>query len=512
MSTARFSDGKNDAHGMFGELLSIDADAHLQKLAAHIFPSPALLPVELVRSALKRKATSISVQLSPGRIVIRDDGIGIQNGDWQALICLGDAGQGAAAREKAMAAIQGPACPGIGLLSVFLPGWQRIEIENAGEHGRGALRLVNGRSELAGAGAWTRGTRITIHRRRGPAKDEEMILARLCSAVPAEIIINSRPLEKKTLLTDSLVTVDVGVPPGQLAIPFRGDICRLWLLDQAIPWQVTHRIESQGLVFAAALEITAPPAPAALESLLAQADRLYYWLAENHARFPREFQTRIEELFFRRIRCGGDPELLSICAPFLAWPGPRHLTLADVRRRAASGSLAAQDLDGSWDRPVAHNGEMLLLSAAQKDFLIDHLRLPITFANAPRPDKAWPLRLTARLRAAAGRLHGPVRPAVTVEPAPMSREESDLCRRLHAHWRLESQRATPGTPNTKLSVRLIEGRGWAPARWLKTAEGDVLQLRRRHPLLLRALRSIGRDGNNIEWIFAAIMPGRFLTG
>jgi hypothetical protein len=505
-----------EAEGLPEELFTVDADAHLEKLAAHIFPSPALLPVELLRSSLKRGARAVTVEIKPAQIVISDDGRGIHEDEWRALACLGDAGQGPIAREKAMAAIQERARPSIGLLSVFLPGWQSIVVEDAGAHGRRAMRLLHGDGERAVAGAWAHGTRITIRRRRGPARDEIGLLARLCAGVAAEITLNSRPLAKKPLLSGFLVSMNVGaaqdLPPGQLAIPARGDICRLWLIDQAIPWQVTNRSAAQGLVFAAALETAAPSAPPLLEKLAAQADRLYYWLAENYATFSQDRQARIEELFFRRIRSGGDPDLLTICAPFRSWPGPQRLTLADIRLMAARGALAAMDVNGRYGRLPVREGKILLLSAVEKDFLIDHLRLPVTFLNEPQQNRDRPRRLRALVRAAIGRLFERIFPATPVESVRLSRAEMDLCLLMEAQWRLERARGNSGAAPAALSVRLVEGRGWAPARGIKNGPCEILQLRRSHPLTRRALLRVAQDAMNVELALAAIMPGHFLTG
>ena len=503
-------------HRLARELFTVDADAHLEKLAAHMFPSPALLPVELVRSALKRNAAAVSIQVSSARFVISDNGSGIEKEEWQALACLGDSQQDAAARENAMALIQGAARPGLGLLAVFLPGWLSIQIENAAAFGASTLLLKNGRSRAVNSSHRTGGTRITVWRRRGPAAEEKILLARLCAAVQAEIEINSRPLQKKPLLTGNLVSMELTVQPdlpqGQLAVPVQGDVCRLWLLDQGIPWQVTNSAAAEGLVFSAALETGAAPAPSTLEALSNHADRLYLWLAENYASFPESHQARIEELFYKRIRFGGDPALLSLCAPFRTWPQQRRLTLSDLRRQAESGSLYALDLASRFGRSSGWEKEVLLLTTAQKDFLIDQLRLPITILNAPQRNEIHQQRALALLQSATGRFFARRLPARTVDVHGLSREEISLCRELEAHWRRELVRNDPGAALAPLAVVMIEGRGWAAARWLKTGDGDMLQVRRRHPLTRRAMSSMQRNSHNIELVFAALMPDYFLTG
>ena len=112
-----------------------------------MFPSPALLPVELVRSALKRKASAVAIQIRSERIEISDDGAGIGTAEWQALACLGDTQQDAAAREKAMAVIQDRRVRA----SAFWPFSCResaaCRSKMRGRRAKSALRIENGRSE-----------------------------------------------------------------------------------------------------------------------------------------------------------------------------------------------------------------------------------------------------------------------------------------------------------------------------------------------------------------------------
>jgi hypothetical protein len=499
------------------ELLSIDADAHLQKLTAHIFPSPALLPVELVRSALKRKATAIAIQVRPERIVISDNGSGIDSTEWQTLACLGDSGQSAAAREKAIALIQGLAHPGIGLLAVFLPGVRSLQIETVGLSGAMTLAMAAGRIKLKNSSAWPRGTRISITRRRGPAAEEKVLLARLCAAINAEITINGRQLKKKPLLTNNLASIDIAIAensgPSLLAIPVQGDVCRVWLLDQGIPWQATSMAPVQGLVFATALETSDNLAPPALATLAANANRLYHWLAENYNEFPGPLQARIEDLFFRLARAGGDQGLLSLCAPFLTWPSWQRISLAAVRRKAMNGVLYAMDRDNQPGHSSNPDSDMLLLTQLQKDFLINHLRLPIIILGRQQKIRIRPRKIFLFCRDRLLRLRRLVNPARAriSDCNSLSPEEKILCLELEMHWRQIITRTAPAKETMPLSVVMVEGRGLVPAFWLKNAKGDMLRIRRRHPLTLRSLQSLRQDRDNSELACAALMPGYFLT-
>jgi hypothetical protein len=504
--------------GLAVELLSVDADAHLEKLAAHMFPSPALLPVELVRGALKRKASFVSIHVRPERIVISDDGVAIDKEEWQALACLGDSGQGAAARERALAHIQDRAQPGIGMLAVFLPGIRGLQIETADAAGTRTLRMADGRVVLQNAGSRPKGSRITIQRRRGPAAEEKVLLAQLCAPAPAEISINGRRLKRMPLLARNLASLTVRLAenstPSLLAIPVQGDACRIWLLDQGIPWQVTTMAAFQGLVFAAVIETTKQLTEPALDTLAANAGRLYRWLAENYDKFPERHQTRIEDLFFRQARHAGDPGMLSVCAPFRVWPSRRRISLADVRRMAAHGPVFAADLDSRPGPFIGRDKEMLLLTRPQKDFLIHHLRLPVVSLNAPPRTKVRPAKIVAFFRAkwrTMSRLADPARSEI-IDGSRMSLEESDFCRELEICLRRESTRIAPDRGTTPASVVMVAGRGLSPAFWLKNGTGRVLGIRRRHPIARRCLRAVNFDRDNCELAFTALLPGPFLTG
>jgi hypothetical protein len=517
------------------DLLSVDADAHLRKLTAHMFPSPTLLPVELIRSALKRRAEAISIQIHSERIVISDNGAGIGSAEWQALACLGDVRQTAAAREKAMACIQNLSAPGIGLLAVFFPGARSLQIENVQGDGRSTLRIANGQIKIHNTCSWPRGTRIMIFRRRGPAAKEKVLLAELCAAVQTEIVINGRRLKKKPLLTNTMASMDItfGASSAQslLAIPAQGDVCRMWLLDQGIPWQVTAMAPIRGLVFAAALETSSQLTPPKIETLAASASRLYQWLAENYSQFSEQYQSRIEELLFKQARSEGDPGLLSICALFRLQHSQRRLNLAEVCRKAENGILYVMDRDSqpshfsgpeidvlsSEDKPISSarigGRSVLLLTPRQKDFLINHLRLPVVILNAHLMTKIKPRKISVLCQRKFLSLYR-LAAASKVEIADasrLSREENGLCRELEMHWRRKLAHAEPGASSFPLSVVMIEGRGLVPAYWLKNEQVNILRIRRRHPLTLRALRIISQDRDNSELAFAALMPGHFLT-
>jgi hypothetical protein len=499
--------------GSFADLLSVDADAHLQKLAACMFPTPAQLPVELVRAALKRGAAAIDLQVRNRCLIISDNGSGIGDSQWLSLACALDSSRGAADRENAIASLQSEASPGIGLLAVSIPGSLAIKIENAGSAGKRTMHIEAGHVRQLDSCPWALGTRITISRSQGRAEAEKKLLHELCAAVPQDIVINGRKLEKKSLLRRSLAqqVIDTGQRGifATVAIPARGDVCRIWLLDQGIPWQAFTSASYHGMVFAAALESASPPSAKFFSLLAEAAGRLYQWLAAHYLSYPEKYQARIEELLFKKARLGGDLHLLSAFTPFRLWRSKLRLNLEQVRRKAENEILYALPHDSDPGHVLGRHAQALLLTPLQKDFLLNHLHLPlVTPAAAMETDGKLEgmfsscsrkiIRLTAALP----------HPRVKILSAEqLDGEEIFLCRELENHWQRQQLRQAPGRP--PLTVAMIGGRGLAPAFWLHAGRGGVLHIRRRHPLIRQALHCIRRDPDNIELVFAALVPDIF---
>jgi len=490
--------------GAIADLLSVDADAHLQKLAACMFPSPAQLPVELVRAALKRGAAAVDILVENRHLAIRDDGHGIDVSQWLSLACAFDSSRPPADREKAIAFLQSDASPGIGLLATAVPGNLSIRIESASSSGKKTMHVEAGQVRQLSSCPLASGTRISISRSQGRGEAEKKLIRELCAAVPQDIVLNGRKLEKKPLLRRTLARQAVAAAPAIVAIPVRGDVCRIWLLDQGIPWQAFTCAPYRGLVFDAALESASPPAAAFWGMLAEAAGQLYQWLAVHYLSFPEKYQQRIEELIFNKARLCGDLHLLSAFTPFRLWRSRLRLNLEEVRRKAENEILYALPLDSDPGRFLGRQAQALLLTPLQMDFLQNHLGLPLATpvaANGAGGRLAGifssSLRKMIRFTAALPRRHMELPTA-----DQMDGEEISLCREMERQWQRQQLHQSPGRP--PLAVVMVGGRGLMPAFWQQTGRGIVLHLRRRHPLVLLALQSMRHDPANSELVLAAL--------
>lgn len=494
-------------------LFSVDADAHLRKLAASMFPTPAQLPVELVRAALGRGAGTVAVEIRRRRLDVVDDGAAIADEEWRALCCALDGSRPALEREQAIAVLHESARPGIGPLAALLPGAREILIASPGAGSRPGLRLAGGTLRSIPQAGGQPGTRIVVRRRHGDAGAERRLLAELCAGVDAVISLNGRAIEKKPILRRALVRkalkpgLSAGAALSAVSVPARGEICRIWLLDRQIPWQLFTSASCAGLVFDAALESRVPATAAEFTALADAAAGLYGWLCSRYPSFPLPWQERIEELVFRRIRATGDARLSSAFAPFRLLGSPRRLSLDEVRRRAQAGPLTALP---AGDDPARFPGpfhDALLLTPRQIDFLANDAGVPLSVPPAAADGGGLAARLAAFLRRAGLRLLARL-PRRRLREAPGLRpDEERLCREMESQ--LREHAPFPLRPGVR--VAMTPGRGLFPSSWRAGAERSVLWLRREHPLVRAAARRVGRDRANAELAWMALAPRPLLT-
>lgn len=487
-----------DGNGLF----SIDADAHLQKLAACMFPSPAQLPTELVREALRRGARRVQVEVKRRLVAVADDGNEIDAASWNDLARTLESRRPPADRERAIAALQEAAAPGIGLLAVLVPGTREILIASPGLAGRPPLRFRGGRQLPTAAAKAAAGTRIVIGRRAGAkaAGLEKKLITELCAGVGAEIVLNGRALEKRPRLRRVLVRRGLDLPQGraEVGIPAAGDICRVWLLDQEIPWQLFTSSSCAGLVFEAACESRRPVAAADLAALAEAAASLCDWLAERHGTFPPRFQDRVEELLFRRMQAAGDGRLASAFAPFRLCGSTRRLSLEEVRLRARGGAMLAVPGEG-MPNPLSFGREALCLSPRQRDFLLNHAGVALETPPADMPDGGFLERCLSALAVVSDRAAALLAPRKPRDEAELTPAEIGLCRALQAM-------APAG-----VRVGMAPGRWPGPAAWRAGAGSGLLLLRRRHRLVRAAAACVARDAANAETAFLALAPLALLT-
>ena len=481
----------NPSQKMINNILSIDVESHIQKLASKTYSSPDHYPVELIRSALQRGANRIEVLIKKGQIVIQDNGSGILSHQLEMLRALVDPNQSTTVREKVIEdmMING----GIGLLAVFSPSPERISIENVYNSREKQLLIHKGQVQEQDNCNLSSGTRIILFRKNINWDQEGVILRDYCKFAPADIFLNGESIEKKHILSNSMVSIKMTdnktFDDAWVGIPKNGDICRIWFLNQKIPWYHTTISPWNGFVFEAAVETNEKLTPEILNQIARGAHKLYQWLATRYATYP--YQTRVEEIIFKHHRLTGNQQLLNRFTPFKIIRSNEGLSVSDIQATGSNKAIYAIPINEDPSNFNTINKTVLLLSNAQTDFLINHLQLPITFLSpvlhSRSKFKKYLQSLFKKWRNGLNKIHFGRRKIIQTNQ--LTPEEALLIQTL------------PSYHSGNIRPLLIDSRGLFPsiAKTDKNkTNASILYIRKKHPLVKKAIHAIQKDPENIE--------------
>jgi len=246
-------------------IFSIDVDAHLKKAASHTFGSPAHYPVELVRAALRRGASQVDILLSRNKLRVQDNGGGLNEDEIDTLHCIMNPQHPIEAKEAAVESLQTRV--GMGLLAIFAPNPQEIQIENSSSFGSVNLLLRGAQYRRFAAPKEKNpapGTVINLSILHRDMETEKHLLEAFCRTIPnvdhIQVKLNGQLLGGHHLLSRQLVIVKLpgteNSSTGQLGIPQQAMICHIRLLENGIPWHHFTLPTQHGFVFDAAIEPT----------------------------------------------------------------------------------------------------------------------------------------------------------------------------------------------------------------------------------------------------------------
>jgi hypothetical protein len=491
-------------------LFSIDVDSHLEKLTHHTYRSRSHYPVELVRLALLRGANKITVNLNNNRVEIRDNGTGIEDTLIHELKSLMQASHADDIREQAILNLQNS--EGIGLLAIFSPSPSRIVIENSTpdqEHyldfQEGKLRKFSRRNSGPGTEPFVPGTRILLYRKGQSRELEIKILKEYCRGVVRNILLNGQPISQQTIIRNQLAWMKfdhyINEGMGEVGIPKQGDVCRIWLLSQGIPLARKIIAPWRGFVFDAAIEYSDDLTTEILDRLLTEVRGLYQHLMTKYPKLPALTRQRIEELIFKHHRLSGDSTLVEKLAAFPALNSPRLLTLPQLRELASGSILLAIPPDAPVSEYQNIGKPILQLSQQQADYLVNHANVPIRFlplTSRHSRTRIWISGVMAKWKSKYRRITR--RKGRLLPPDQLSDQEKNFSMALSRY--LNRNASDFNTPLIQ-KTGFINGWGRVPG-WLLTdetgLESSLLVIRRKHALVRKAMESVSRNPENIEYI------------
>jgi len=495
-------------------LFSIDVDAHLKKAASHTFGSSSHYPVELVRSALRRGAQQVDIEISRNRIRVLDNGRGIDEASIKILTSLLDATQPTKVKEEAVEALQ--TRKGFGLLALFASSPEKILVENASVSGKHRILFQEGKLSRFDSCGLTTGTSITLF--PGTHRDitrQKQILQVYCQSVQKDIRLNNRLISRGPMFSLQLahlkITPSKHISHGTIGIPSTGDLCRLRLLDQEIPYRYITLPPFKGFIFDAAVEYTYDNliTKNILNHLTEPVSRLYRWLCQHHADTSPQIQARIEELIFTYYRLTGDTSLFRYFSPFTVFRSSDTLSLPQIIRQSSTSPIFAVPRSKERLRYNTTGKKVLSLTREQADFLINRQNLTITFLPPVfKKEKQFPklfYSFKKKLRRIILYLFSFPSGKKILHLHQLSSSEQFFIHTLNQYLSQSGDSFLSHTP--ALQAVLIPSRGPFPSIPAKKGKkSHPLLIRRNHPLIRKAIRAVRWNPGNVE-IFIPLIIG-----
>ena len=475
------------------DILSVDVESLIRKRAAYTFRSPHHYPVELVRDAARRGARTVTIRVTGTRLELEDDGRAHDAADLRALATLVDPAAPTSERLAAMDTFE--VRRGLGLLAAFAPAPSMVRCERP-VPGPGVLEIRTGARPTLLEEAKPK-NRLVLERKGRPA-EERRVLAEWCRHSLMKITVNelvSEDMEPAPHLGLAQVHGEDGDGEGRLWLPVRGEACRIRLLDHGIQWRMAAYGPNHGLLYEAAIESPRVPPANLRKRLRSVALDLYTAAIAARETLPPPARDRLDELVFLHHRQTGSRHLMSYYAPFRVAGTDAHRTLDDLRDLAVRGPLQALPEDAPLERFATEDGEVLLLTPRQWEYLEEHAGIPLV----PPPRRARRRGafgravgdLGRRLRAVLGAARSHNRRPIPL--SDMDEGEAALVDSLAAALRT-GRCYLPGLEGVRdVAVELLPGGAWRPAAVIRTSPEPRVLLHRANRDLRRAARAVGQD-------------------
>lgn len=479
-----------------GNFFSIDVDAHLKKAAAYTFGSSSHFPVELVRAALRRGAGQVDVESSARRVTIKDDGGGLDKEWLDTLLRLLEKSIGVEEKETAVERVQ--ETEGYGLLALFAPSPERIILENVSPMGKCKITYERGQARKSNECGIARGTSITLYTatHRDLAR-EKQILEVYCQGVSCTIRLNGNVISGGSLLSNQLGTMEITsskfLSSGVIGVPAEGDLCRVRLLDQGIPYRYVTLPPYKGFIFDAAVEISGELTRGVMNHLSVYSQRLYKWLCGKYASATPAWRVRIEELMFTHFRLTGDVSLYGEFAPFKVYGETAYLNLDEVMGEAENGSIYAVPRNKEKMRYHTGGRRVLSLTREQADFLINRQNLPVTFLSPQfQKEKKWSARFY-RFKKMLKRL------IMALLPKPSGKKI------LQRHQLTEPEITFLEVLSNRIKKEIVMVSSSGPFPAVRSRQNNGLLVRRNHRLVKKAVKVVAKDVCNIDLFIGLII-------
>ncbi len=398
-------------------LLTIDVAAELRKLSLAQLQGPWQLPAELVRRAIRTGATQIGVSFTRDRVVISDDGPGLDPSlvQWTAIVV--DRKRSAEERHLALTTLERAGELGLLALAGLEP-LREVAIHTIFGNQHHVLAYQAGQPASVEVGRATRaaGTQIIVRAGGLDRRRAARWIADVARFAPVAVVVDGRAIPDG--MADSLLQAPLQAPlRGRLALLLEGDTAHACLLANGLV--SAHLSIPDAPCFEAAVELASVQgelSPARLRDAIArnlpalidQAVALIVAGAAQAADWPHARRARLAHLTLQAARRKLRPEEIERAAVFqqVGTGGPALVDLATLRRAATTGpggpgTLLALDPGERPERYAVGLDPVLIADDAERSLLAEVLG--VRFRTPNRQEAAHTPRALVRRLLRGGR-------------------------------------------------------------------------------------------------------------
>lgn len=480
------------------QLLTIDVESEIRKLAEAELGGSWQVPAELVRRAVRARAARVDVDLGRHAVRVADDGAPLDGETVRALQVLLNPDMAAGARHRALLELERKSEVGL----IALAGLPRTGLRIVSD-GVERLRLGQPRaSDLP-----RQGTVIEVDGATLDAGEARTWLQVAVRFAPASVVLDGAELSRGA--KDAIIEVPLVEPvQGTLALTRSAETARVWLLRWGVV--ATHTVLPAGLSVEAAVELGERSTrqigagelreafKPELQAVEAQALELALAAAGQMPRLEPADRERVRLLLL------GSPKLSRLPAVrrvkmLPALYGPTHAlewtSIDQLLHHAAGKSALAVDTHARAASAVTQQ-PIFVLSAAERTRL--QQLFGVSFAPPPAAVRGGPLFSLRGLFESAERLGRALAGTVVAGwRRPLTDEAlTEAERRALAVFRHAA--AQPGKRTVFSHVDLCEGEG-APFVRLRARR---LVLPRRNREVIAAVAAVSRDES---WAYPALV-------
>lgn len=371
---------------------TIDAPAHLRKLAESTYSEKEYYLVELIRMAVKRKATEINLTLNKRFVRIEDNGEGLTEEMIKQLISIYSTFDSYETKEQHIEKISDGVH--LGMLALFSPSPQSIIIENSfqlsDKVNRKAVKIMLSGNVVKklNSGYLKKGTDIQIFRKCDNFENEEKTvlkyLTKIDKTVPYTVVLNGKKIEPEGSLSHCIMTEKYETEDNKkadLGIPVKGEICRFTLTHFGIPWSLEMYYPIKGCVFDVVVESKESLSHLEFSNLFKKVLSFYGWLSDYYEKLPLSHKIRVRELIQLYEINNMDSDVFSD-AKLYQTATNGLLSLNELRLLSRKGPVCALNQYNKEQESFYPSEQTLIVSDKDLDFLSNKMKMELNILDA----------------------------------------------------------------------------------------------------------------------------------